>query len=77
MTPENFVYWLQGFFEITGGTPELTAEQIEMIKTHLSYVFAHKTAAPIPYAPGQTIISSFGSDTTTTDLSKMPLVTFC
>lgn len=46
MTPENFTYWLQGFFEITG-TKEVTPEQVEMIKAHLGYVFA-KPATIVP-----------------------------
>jgi hypothetical protein len=50
MTPENFVYWLQGFFEITGEVKELTPEQIKMIKDHLGYVFARpQTLVPGVY----------------------------
>ena len=45
MTPENFCYWLQGFFEIldADGTKKvslLSLKQIEMIKQHLDYVFS-------------------------------------
>lgn len=45
MTPENFTYWLKGFFELLEAgpkTPEklvLTAEQVEMIHKHLKSVF--------------------------------------
>ncbi len=39
MSPENFVYWLQGFFEITGSAPALTESQTKMVKEHLEYVF--------------------------------------
>lgn len=42
MTPENFVYWLQGFFEISG-TKNITAEQAKVIKDHLDLVFEKKT----------------------------------
>lgn len=38
MTPEQFVYWLQGYFEITNET-ELTSIQIKCIKDHLGKVF--------------------------------------
>ncbi len=38
MTPENFCYWLQGYFEISQ-TKELTKEQIDIIQTHLDFVF--------------------------------------
>ena len=42
MTPENFCYWLQGFFEISG-TTELTKEQVAMIEEHLQLVFNKQT----------------------------------
>jgi hypothetical protein len=38
MTPEQFVYWLQGYFEITDETT-LTSAQIKCIKNHLSKIF--------------------------------------
>lgn len=42
MTPENFVYWLQGLMEI--GNPEsLNKEQIEIIKNHISLVLTKVT----------------------------------
>jgi hypothetical protein len=41
MTARDFCYWLQGFFEVTGGNPKLTSEQAETIQRHLSLVFAH------------------------------------
>lgn len=38
MTPENFCYWLQGYFEIE--EPDfLSKGQIRMIRDHLSLVF--------------------------------------
>jgi hypothetical protein len=55
MTPENFVYWLQGFFEISD--PKiLTESQITQIKDHLSLVFKKETPSRqveplIPYDP--------------------------
>lgn len=40
MTPQNFCYWLQGFFEITGtDIKSLNEKQINMIKAHLRLVF--------------------------------------
>lgn len=42
MTPENFCYWLQGFFEISG-TTELTKEQVVMIEEHLQLIFNKQT----------------------------------
>ena len=42
MTPENFVYWLQGHCEMNLNTPP-TQEQWEMIKDHLKTVFKKET----------------------------------
>lgn len=50
MDAEKFVYWLQGFFEITGEVKSLTPEQIKMIKDHLGYVF-HNQPAVLPQSP--------------------------
>lgn len=41
MTSRDFVYWLQGFFEISGAK-SLTQEQGEMVQRHLSLVFKHE-----------------------------------
>ncbi len=38
MTPENFVYWLQGFMEISN-TPNLNERETQIIKDHLNLVF--------------------------------------
>lgn len=40
MTPENFCYWLQGFFELSD-PDSLTHKEVEMIKNHLNLVFEH------------------------------------
>ena len=40
MKPEQFVYWLQGYFEISEVT-ELNEKQTTVIKNHLGMVFAH------------------------------------
>lgn len=40
MTPQEFAYWLQGFFELSGET-KLTEPQVQMIRQHLALVF-HK-----------------------------------
>ncbi len=41
MTPRDFVFWLQGFFEITDPT-EINEKQTQMIKNHLNLVFYHE-----------------------------------
>lgn len=42
MTSRDFVYWLQGFFEIADADGPLTAKQADLIRRHLSLVFAHE-----------------------------------
>lgn len=46
MTSRDFVYWLQGFFEISKDSPNYTGElnerQVQMIEKHLSLVFVHE-----------------------------------
>ena len=41
MTAVNFVYWLQGFFELSDDRT-ITEHQIDCIKKHLSLVFVHE-----------------------------------
>jgi len=62
MTPENFVYWLQGYFEIndaagasttsvTPGTLKyLNEKQIQVIRDHLKLVLEKKTPVRLPYS---------------------------
>lgn len=40
MNSRDFVYWLQGFFEITDAK-KITPSQLEIIKKHLDAVFVH------------------------------------
>lgn len=40
--PENFFFWLQGFFELSEAK-ELTEKQIEIIKQHMALVVVNKT----------------------------------
>lgn len=42
MTPENFVYWLQGFLELSYQT-SLDETQTKTIRDHLNLVFEKKT----------------------------------
>lgn len=41
MTPNDFVYWLQGYVELNGDVP--TEQQWEVIKDHLQLVMDKKT----------------------------------
>ena len=42
MTSRDFVFWLQGFFEINGKNEALTPEQVQIIKNHLKLVFLYE-----------------------------------
>jgi len=56
MKPREFVYWLQGYFEITGGSEAtLTAGQVKIIKNHLALVFKHSIDTPDPTGELQAI----------------------
>jgi hypothetical protein len=48
MTPENFCYWLQGYFELqlkVGGDAHnvLSSLQVQQIRDHLNLVFKKET----------------------------------
>lgn len=42
MNERDFVFWLQGFFEMTGSN-ELTTDQVKMVKEHLALVLHKET----------------------------------
>ena len=42
MTPNDFTYWLQGFFEMTEGN-NLTEKQVQIIRDHLGLIFDKQT----------------------------------
>lgn len=42
MTSRDFVYWLNGFFELSKTNEPLSPEQIQTIKNHLKLVFLHE-----------------------------------
>ena len=51
MTSEQFVYWMQGFLEISGNK-EITPEQVNIIKDHISLVLTKVTPTyplSVPY----------------------------
>lgn len=52
MTPENFAYWLRGYFEISGAT-YLSELQTQVVKDHLDLVFQKVT-------PDRTAATSIG-----------------
>ena len=50
MTAEQFTYWLQGFVELTDGTPP-TREQWHQIEEHLQLVFTKVTKPSAKFVP--------------------------
>jgi len=38
----EFVFWLQGFFELSEPNKSLTTEQVQIIKNHLKLVFLYE-----------------------------------
>jgi len=42
LNSRDFVYWLQGYFEISGSTNALTFAQQTIIRNHLNMVFKHE-----------------------------------
>ena len=43
MKPNEFCYWLQGFFELSSGNIALNDSQIAVVKEHLQLVFHKET----------------------------------
>jgi len=63
MTPEQFVYWLQGFLEVSGAS-EMNEQQLRIVRDHLELVLSKRTPAyvqhtqPVP-APKWETVSGF------------------
>ncbi len=57
MTSNEFVYWLQGWLEISGKTQALSVEQVQIIRDHLQLVFKKET--PSYEAPNAFIHNDF------------------
>jgi hypothetical protein len=77
MSPENFVYWVNGFFEISG-SKTLTEEQVQVVKDHLELVLTKKTPdVTINSRPFNTAIDTtlIPCSSTNIDLSKDPVRT--
>jgi hypothetical protein len=49
MSSREFVYWLQGFFELTGTeSSPLDTSQVDLIRRHLKMVFHHEIDPSYP-----------------------------
>lgn len=71
MTPENFVYWLQGYFEISDGCNPLMrvpgllgGDQIQIIRDHLKLVLEKKTPVRLPYSFSPPVVDTGDSRST-------------
>jgi len=64
MTPENFCYWLQGYFEINAAylAQGLDAAQTEMIREHLQLVFDKQTTPLKIDIDGRKVLQDLGMD---------------
>lgn len=72
MTPENFTYWLNGFFEISG-SETLSKEQVQVLKNHLKLVLTKKTPnITITQSP---LIDTIPCSSPNIDLTKGPVCT--
>ncbi len=47
MNTQDFCYWLQGYFELSGTDEGLPKEQVEVIKEHLQLVFKKQTVQTV------------------------------
>ena len=76
MTPEQFTYWLQGYFEIANPL-ELNPYETKIIKNHLSLVFNKltPTASSKPYcgASQDLDLGYLPLTTTHTGIAQKPL----
>lgn len=69
MTAVSFVYWLQGFFELSEAE-ELTAKQVEIIKRHLHMVFVHDIDPKLGDQEHQDELNAIHNPTSKEELSK-------
>ena len=61
MTSRDFVFWLQGFYELTDPTT-LNAQQTDLIKRHLALVFVHDIDPTMGNAEQQEKLNSIHND---------------
>lgn len=65
MTSRDFVYWLQGYFELTSANLPLSIEQTEIIRRHLNMVFKHEIDPSAGSAEHQAELSDLHSTEST------------
>lgn len=57
MQSRDFVYWLQGYFELAPDDARLDAAQVKAIKNHLALVFKHEIDPAMGNAVHQTVLN--------------------
>lgn len=50
MTTEQFTYWLQGYFELSGATT-LNEQQVRVLKEHIALVLKKETTSYLTITP--------------------------
>jgi len=77
LSPDNFAFWLQGFFELSGATT-LNEQQVQVVKEHLALVMTKTTPStvqpyiPVPIYPSNPMPSDKGWEITCTTNSIYP-----
>ena len=74
MQSRDFCYWLQGYFELTKGRDELTAEQANTIRNHLNLVFLHEIDPAMGNKPHQDQLNAAHNGTATTVFPQNPIM---
>lgn len=66
MTSRDFVYWLQGFFEVANPV-NIDQTQLEIIKKHISLVFIHEIDPSAGNFEHQNLLNSMHSNSLDND----------
>lgn len=69
MTTEQFTYWLQGYFELSGATT-LNEQQVRIIKEHIALVLKKQTTSYLTISPPDNKIYIHGGLATIDPLIK-------
>lgn len=69
LSPDKFVFWLQGFCEINGAVP--TEQQWVIIKEHLELCFKKVTVQELPKQPASVPPNTIPNTHTIEDWNKM------
>ena len=76
MTTEQFTYWLQGYFELSGATT-LNEQQVRIIKEHIALVLKKETTSFLTIAPPDNKIYIRGGLATIDPIVKVKEDLYC